>query len=379
VEPGIATLPTVTQSPRSSPRETIYLVGTSGHPNFGDEFITACWLQFLANVRPQADVWLDCPVPGQAAHFFDGMHPRARFTDTLWRLVWDTAQMEREEADRLIDHRVAHLGTPRYDIGLQAARRASTIHVLGGGYINAIWPHHAGLVRAALALREETGARLAATGLGLMPAPSDNTLLDRQTAELVGAPVGADDAFLNVARMKPAPATDEPGDVYVCLQSDMSDHTIFESAVEALRTTLTSPEMEGRTLRYVEGIPGIDHAAYERLSDIIPRENFVPFLGLWEKEFPARPGQIWLTSRFHLHLLAAASGAEGVAIEVSTDYYRVKHESLIEAGTGWSVAKAGATELPAATLDPEFPQKAKKLAQDKWREAQEVYPRTRGR
>jgi hypothetical protein len=382
----------VNSSARSSRRETIYLVGTSGHPNFGDEFITSCWLQFLAGVRPQADVWLDCPVPGQAAHFFSEMHPRVRFTDTLWRLIWDTADLGREEANRLIDHRIAHLGTPRYDIGLQAARRATTIHVIGGGYINDIWPHHVGLLRAAQALREETGTRLAATGLGLMPAPTDETLLDafkvfdhvgvrdRPSAALVGGEVGTDDAFLNVARMKvPLQAPTEPGDVWVCLQSDMGDQPVFESAVEAVRAALTSPAMQGRTVRYVEAIPGVDHAAYERLSDLIPREHFVPFLGLWEQEFPARPGQTWLTSRFHLHLLAAACGAEGVAIEVSRDYYRVKHESLVEAGTGWSVAPAGATELPAPGLDPGFPQRAKMLAQEKWREAQEVYPRTRRR
>ncbi|WP_148575272.1 polysaccharide pyruvyl transferase family protein [Nocardioides caldifontis] len=379
-------------SARGSRRETIYLVGTSGHPNFGDEFITAAWLKFLAGVRPQADVWLDCPVPGQAAHFFGGMHPRVRFTDTLWRLVWDTASLERAEADQLIDERVAHFGTPRYDIGLQAARHATTIHVLGGGYINAIWPHHAGLLRAARALREHTGARLAATGLGLVPAPTEPSLLeslkafdhvgvrDRPSAELAGAELGADDAFLEVARMKVAdkrPA--EPGDVWVCLQSDMSDQTVFEAAVEGLRTTLTSPAFQGRTVRYVEAIPGVDHAAYERLEDLIPRENFVPFLGLWEQEFPARPGQTWLTSRFHLHLLAAACGAEGVAIEVSRDYYRVKHESLLDAGTGWSVAPAGATVLPDPSLAPSFAARAKQLAQDKWREAQVVYPKSRRR
>ena len=48
----------------------IYLIGPSGNPNFGDEFIAASWLKYLAVERPDADVWLDCPQPGLAQVLF---------------------------------------------------------------------------------------------------------------------------------------------------------------------------------------------------------------------------------------------------------------------------------------------------------------------
>lgn len=44
--------------------ERIYLISIGGYPNYGDEFITAAWLRFLAKSRPEAEVWLDTRYPG---------------------------------------------------------------------------------------------------------------------------------------------------------------------------------------------------------------------------------------------------------------------------------------------------------------------------
>ena len=370
--------------------ETLYLVGTSGHPNFGDEFIAASWLRFLARTRPDADVWLDCPSPGLASHLFEGLHPRLRTTDTLWRLVFETTDMDPAAADAHVDRVVGSLGSPRYDLGLLGARRAGSVHLLGGGYLNSVWPHHARLLRAVLRLREISGARLAATGLGLTPASDDDalrealgafdhaTVRDAPSAQLTRADRAPDDAFLGLPGVAgytgtpAAEATDD--DVWVCLQADMAEPGALDAAVDAVRAALASPGLTGRPVRYLEAIPGVDREAFERLGDLIPEENFVPFTQLWQEGFPGRPGQTWLTSRFHFHLLAAACGADGTALEVSSDYYRVKHQSLLDAGTGWSVAPAGGTAAPAPSGSEDFPATAARLHRTKLREAEELYP-----
>ena len=131
--------PVPTERPPAA--DVLYLVGTSGHPNFGDEFIAASWLRFLARARPGAEVWLDCPHPGLASHLFDGLHPGLRTTDTLWRLAFETTGMDPAAADAHVDRVVTHLGSPRYDLGLLGARRASSVHILGGGYLNSICSH----------------------------------------------------------------------------------------------------------------------------------------------------------------------------------------------------------------------------------------------
>ena len=371
-----------------TPRETIYLVGTSGHPNYEDEFVTAAWLKHLGEVRPDAEVWLDCPVPGQASHLFSELHPRLRFTDSLFRLVWESRDMPEDEAQDFIRGRVQHLGTPRFDLGLLALRRAGTLHVLGGGYINDRWPFHVGLVQAAAALREVADTSLVATGQGLMPAARTPRLLealgafdhvsvrDTPSAELASAHLGPDDAFLGVRELPgfAAQPTEQDGEVWVCLQNDLASPETFDTVVEATRALLTSPEMAGRPIHYVEAMPGIDRVAYDRLSDVIPEDNFLSFVRLWHGEFPARAGQTWITTRSHLHLLAAACGAAGTAVELNDDYDRVKHAALVELGSGWSVTPVGATTLEAPSVSKGFPYKCRTVSQDKLGEAKRLYP-----
>lgn len=375
---------------RPAAAETLYLVGTSGHPNFGDEFIAASWLRFLARTRPDADVWLDCPNPGLASHLFDGLHPRLRTTDTLWRLVFETVDLDPAAAAAHVDRVVTSLGSPRYDLGLLGARRASSVHLVGGGYLNSIWPHHVHLLRAALRLRESSGARLAATGLGLAPADDAGalrellgafdhvTVRDAPSAQLSRADRAPDDAFLGLQELAGVHGTPSAapgnGDVWVCLQSDMAEPGVLDDAVAAVRAALTGPELAGRTVRYLEAIPGADRAAFDRLADLIPEQNFVPFTRVWQEGFPGRAGQTWLTSRFHFHLLAAACGAEGTALEVSPDYYRVKHQSLLDVGTGWSVTPTGSPVTATPSRDASFPDTAARLHRTKLREAQGLYP-----
>lgn len=382
----------MSEQPQHAERqESIHLVSSAGHPNFGDEFITASWLRFLAKQRPDAEVVLDTPDPGLSTYLFDGLHPRVRHTNLLWRVSWDTMEMDPETGDAHVDRVVTHLGTPRYDVGLLALRTATTVHLLGGGYVTANWKHHGRLVRAARRLAEASDARFVATGLGLVPAIDPErirddlgacdhaTVRDRPSAELAGVELGVSDAFLGLADLpgfgtRPDP-TGRPGDVWINLQSDMAAPGAFDAAVAGVRKLIESGRFEGRTLRYVEALPGVDYGGYEALSDLIPAENVLPFLRLWHEGFPGAPLQTWITTRFHFHQLAASVGADGIAIEIDDDYYRTKHESLVEVGTGFGLARAGESELPEPGSNPDFRLQAGRLHQQKLAEAESLYPR----
>ena len=164
------------------------------------------------------------------------------------------------------------------------------------------------------------------------------------------------------------------GEVWVCLQSDMITESDFETAVTATRELLTGPRLAGRTVRYLEAIPGVDRIAFDRLADLIGEENFVPFIDLWRDGFPAQHDQTWITSRFHVHLLAAATGAEGVVLEPNEHYYRSLHASLLEAGTGWAVAPHGSTTLPDPSVSGRFRGQAAATLEAKQAEVARIYP-----
>ncbi|WP_183100727.1 polysaccharide pyruvyl transferase family protein [Nocardioides pelophilus] len=378
-------------------KQTIHLVSTAGHPNFGDELIAASWLRFLAKQQPDTDVVLDCPDPGLATWLFEGIHPRVKFTNILWRVSWATIDADPDEGDEVIDRLVLDLGSPLYDYGLIESRRATTIHLVGGGHITANWMHHGRLVRAARRLSEVAGARLVATGLGLMPpidpertrddlaACEHATARDRPSAEMAGIELGVNDAFLDLPALpgfgtRPDP-TGQPGDVWISLQHDLADPETFDAMVAAVRSMIESGRFDGRTIRYLESIPGHDRdrKAYDLLADLIPEENFMTFVQLWHEGFPGRPLQTWITTRYHFHQLAAAVGAEGIAIEVDDDYYHTKHQSLAELGTGFAIAPVGSEKLPEPSSDPEYRIKAGRLHRAKLDEAEALYPRQRTR
>lgn len=366
----------------------IYLVGSSGYPNFGDEFIAASWLKYLAEARPDADVWLDCPQPGLAQVLFEGLHPRLRVTNTLWRLVLDNAELAADAAAKTIRERVSGFGTPAYDLGILKLREAESLHLIGGGYVNSTWPHHAGLVAGMRAVSGITGARLYATGQGLMPSlPRDNgedplfqgfdvvRVRDEPSAAAHGLELGLDDAFLGMAeeigRNEAAPG------LYVCIQSDLADPGRFQAAVDLAREEIQRAGRRGIKAHYVEAIPGVDHAAYERLADLIPESRFVPFSQVWTRGLPLSAQQTWVTSRFHLHLLAAAAGARGIAVGVKQGYYDVKHESIAALGSGWALALgADNPTMPerAGTLASKLPE----LLEQKRFEAESLYPPAAG-
>jgi polysaccharide pyruvyl transferase WcaK-like protein len=373
--------------------ENLYLVASGGNPNYGDELIVAAWLRFLARVRPDAVVWLDCPQPGTASALFAGMHPGFRATNTLWRACAEAPDQSAQGVWEHVGNIVAHGGTPMYDVGLMVLGQADSIHLLGGGYVNGVWPDHVGLVAGMAAARKLNGCRLLGSGLGLMPLPDNADLLaktfadfsavsvrDHASAEFLGLETGLDDVFLGLLHELRRSADSEPvksraKDVMLCIQSDMTDEPTFNRLRDKLRVVVENSLAKGLSVGYVEAIPGSDRRMFDALEGLIPEENFTPFTQVWSDGLPVRRGQQWYTSRFHPHMVAAAAGAKGVAIGILDDYYDIKHRSLLELGSGWTYAAAGGdSELPEATGSAAFEATATRLAGTKRSEALALYP-----
>jgi hypothetical protein len=336
-------------------RPLYYLVGTAGHPNYGDELIASVWLTYLAAVAPDADVWLDCPVPGSAAVLLDGLHPRARFTDTAWRLCAEAPGPGPWETVAWVQSAMERPGMAfRWVNGIELMATADVVHVIGGGYINGIWPHHIGLLGAAAAAARLSGGRAVLTGQGLTPLADGEAALLRTLVErfdlvevrdaasaaalALPAAAGVDDAFLGVDGLpRPQPGQEAELPSYMlCLQSDLSDHDASGLAAFAL-ATLRAWGADPADVGVIEGIPGTDRAVYGLLEHELPGSRFFPFSEVWRTGVPAAEHQTWLSTRFHMHLVAAAAGASGVAVSISRSYYGTKHRSLVELGSNWDL------------------------------------------
>ncbi|WP_124707501.1 polysaccharide pyruvyl transferase family protein [Gordonia insulae] len=357
---------------RRHPEEIIYLIAPSGHPNYGDELIARAWLHHLARARPRAMVVLDCHSPGQAGLLLRGIHPGAVFVDTLWQLTQYAADTERTDGP---DARtpwtwVAEAATrfgpaPRLAEGVDVFRRASSVHLLGGGYLNRVWPQHVSLVAAAAELARTTGVPAYATGQGLIPlfdgparavlteSAEAFTIFDVRDAASAEALSGTaarrhtgDDAWLAVD--DPASTRRDPGGparhgVTLCLQADLTEDfaafgmTGLDALTRFVGATLDAWQVGGDAVTVLEGIPGGDLEIPSRLGNRLAGAATIPFLDVWRSGLPVGRGDTWISTRFHPHLVAAAAGESGVAVIGRPDYYATKHESLAAAGSRWTI------------------------------------------
>ena len=364
----------------------IYLISAAGQPNFGDEFITRSWLDWLAANHPRREVWLDCMEPGRAAHLFHDTHPRLRTTNTLWQTAHSGAPDDIVAAAQRMEQLVTDLGSPKADLGLRDLRHMRSLHLLGGGYMNSLWPKNLGILAAMVAVKQHFGVPIHATGQGLMPYDGRSLAVvseqlrqfdfaearDVPSAEAFGVHAGTDDAFLAFANRRRiyAPPDGLPQRM-VLVQGDMfaeEQSADLQQLVSTFVGAADSPVGVG----FAEAIPPED--ARFATPHVDGGAQMFPFMRMWEEGFPATSGQEWLTSRFHFHLLAAAAGAHGTIIDAQPGYYDVKHDLLRALGTGWNAQEDLADGVSAPTSTESFPDVARQLGAEKARLARQLYP-----
>ncbi|HEX3791896.1 MAG TPA: polysaccharide pyruvyl transferase family protein [Pseudonocardiaceae bacterium] len=336
-------------------RPKYYLVSCVGAPNYGDELITATWLRYLAKHAPDADVVVDCIRPSHAWSALAGLHPRTRFTDTLWMLCVE--QMGKGSAE-IIDAITGALGAADRPAELSALVGSDVVHLVGGGLLNSLYPWNIGLLAGVVAAAAESGGRSGATGQGICPQEPDvlpllRELMSRLTVAdvrdepsatllaLDGLRASADDVFLEPHSSYYRWTEDAP-EVMVCAQSDIAP--MFNGSADATTVsefvlrTLRAWDVPAERIGFFESFHDLDHQVHDLVKEQLPGVDFYSVAEILDDGLPARSGQTWISTRFHPHLMAAAAGLGGLAVSVRPDYYDVKHQSLIDQGSGWRFA-----------------------------------------
>jgi polysaccharide pyruvyl transferase WcaK-like protein len=374
---------------RTSPRfrPLYYLVAPGGIPNFGDEEIVATWLRHLAEVAPDADVVLDCLNPAGVTAGVRAAHPRLRLTNVLWQLCmvhWNAGTAAAE----LVGDIVASPARSRLRIddpgSLDLLRRAAVVHLLGGGYLNAIWPAYLGLPGGVAAGARCSGGRAVMTGQGLAPAPSGAAGLlqellgrfdlvdvrDGPSAVVAGAKASCsgDDVFLGLGG--PARTAGDAPEMMVSVQSLLSK-VGPPAMVRTVQQAVAAWKPAGVGL--LECSPREDGELLDLLEAALPPVRRYSLAEVLSEGLPAAAGQCWLSTRFHPHLFAAAAGASGVAVDINADYYGTKHRSLVAQGSRWQVVDGPVPAVrPAAGGFP--PEALRTLRAAKRAVADRIYP-----
>ena len=178
-----------------------------------------------------------------------------------------------------------------------------------------------------------------------------------------------DDAFLGIADGRHA--RDDVSGTMLCLQSDLSELPVDVLAHYVI-STLESWGVDQEPVTLVDCLPPNDGDILEHLSPALPRLTLMTFSRLWRSGFPVNANQRWIATRFHPHLLAAAAGSWGVAIPISGDYYRTKHEALTKLGSGWALAQDLKNPIPPGAVASPFDGRLPSLADGKLQVANSV-------
>lgn len=337
----------------TSPSPAFYLVSAAGMPNYGDDAITRYWIRYLRRRYPGCRIVLDA-VDATVATV---LHPTAICVDYVWKLAeWSHEQSPAavREALRARWGQCASLPTRDRQV-LALVRAARRVHVLGGGYINDLWPRNFNVLAVCAALADHVGARVVATGLGLEPlSPASAS----QVADLldVFAHVDVRDAAsaANLRAHVPTAAharlsclgddllqedvgavvtvTDASPRMHLCVQ----DELFAEPAAGELVRQLVLDEAASFRRDYPDAPivcwelrPVFDVVAYDFLRTRVRGVTLVPFEQLWANGLSFGRADHLLSSRFHFQLLAAAAGVPGTALSWS-GYYDTKFASLRE-------------------------------------------------
>lgn len=353
-----------------------YLFAEPGYPNYGDELIAREWIKYLAERCPTVPVYLDCARPGPAAAILEGLHPHLVVTDTVARLSHENTAAENDEttcsiASHVYDAIDDESQSARYAVGIRLIRNKTRgAHILGGGWLNSQWKENLARL-AAVDWFRDNGIPAIGTGLGLVPLDEQdrdyvskvlskmNALSCRDTSSRQLLPaddnrftLSVDDCFVNGLDGVYTSKTELP-QVMICVQSDfVQDRDVLMKHVEAILQHWQIPENE--EIGIVECMPYGDNSIFYYLRDIGRKVTLFSTQSLLDEGFPAVPGQLWISTRYHPHLLAAARGCSGVFISPDTAYYGVKHQAVLDMGSHWVNAAIG-NPIPQAGNGFEHP------------------------
>ncbi|RSX53341.1 ABC transporter substrate-binding protein [Bifidobacterium dolichotidis] len=350
-----------------------YLIAEAGFPNYGDELIAREWLRYLAQLHPEVPVIMDCMNAGSAAALLYNEHPHVTVVNTVARLSVENVHVDKSPdlpqepvgpiAQHILDSLDNEGNAARVAAGIRLIQRqVRGMHVIGGGFLNSMWP--ANLARLAAPLwAEQHGIPAVVSGTGLMPVHEkdsaflsqvldavhafscrDASSLDALDPQHTKAKLAPDDCFVNGLDGVYNQSADLP-DVMVCVQHDLTENP--QQVIETMVHTLRAWQVEPNTrVGVVECVPYEVGPVLAAVQEAGWQPVLFPMQLLLEDGFPARAGQRWFSTRYHPHLLAAAAGASGSYVVVKPGYYDVKHNAVLRMGSRWTPIAIGAQSVP---------------------------------
>lgn len=328
----------------------------AGNRNFGDDYILSEWIKYSEAAQTGKKLFISTDSTWmQSQHIDDNVVFNTVFPATIYPFVqdWKKANLGQKMSIsdcirtgwKAADHFVGQLEWRR------TLQRISAFHLIGGGYLNKLFPQAHGAAAFMQRMSQHLGVPFYATGLGLLPTEDGNAELEelfagftfiecrdinsyeflRQHYPSAKAILGADDTFLTPVRTVTQP--NRKPVIFINVQSDLSAHS-HESLAKRMKD-FCEEAGHNYNIQYIHFFQNSDAVFYNRVHNDLRITQSYDKDQLYDAGLPFQKGDICISSRFHMHVLASRAGARGAYIVGHTGYYDIKHASMVNIGSNW--------------------------------------------
>lgn len=335
----------------------LYCFGGCG--NFGDDYILDQWVDFYKKNDPdlklliaRRDHWLSDfyrDVPGFSL--------QPVFAEEYFLALTEKAVEGADyvRAAMLAGKAAAGVMLDPSSENADLLRGVEAIHFCGGGYWNRIFKDVWGMASMLSEIAVALDVPLYGTGLGLTPALVGRPLADKivkrfnfiETRDQEGfadfsarypglnLAYGLDDVFLTPVKANDAERHNRRPRIYFCIQSDLREDVNHARILEKC-LQLLAQHGDRYDVGYLKFHDAPDTVFLDKLRAATDRPIHVYDKNMLLRDgLPVAEQDVCVTTRFHLHLLAARLGARGGYVWTGDEYYRIKHKSLTDIGSGW--------------------------------------------
>jgi len=333
------------------------LIGGAGAPNYGDELIVKGWIQYFFNRKEKAKVYFYENIASNVRRLHTGTNKSTEiiFKDDLVKIAKKSQSKITFWEQILRGYRFYERNGPKLypEADLAVFERADRIHLHGGGYLNNYDPEKGFYIGFVAAINKHFGTQIIATGIGFGPVEAIphkhkdalNEIFSRfsrfELRDVDGFRklsnglskgcfvYGVDDCYLLSMEEIFSTSTDNKKRLFLSFLDynvDDVDDVFWDSLREYAK--------EFHEVLFFESYPWEDASVFKSVASYIPNLKLLSVNSTIQGTVLANNQDVVITNRFHVHFIFSRYGCRGYYGKDS-EYYEVKHQSIMDRGSGF--------------------------------------------
>lgn len=336
------------------------LIGSVGGPNFGDEAIMRVWIESYLEKSQNNVVFFDGYARENLNKISKNMfYPNAYLSSESQSIFNSTKSLHFSDGKNMASNLNDYCNKIKKISDSIKELNVEQIHIFGGGYINSIWPDNYLLLVSSVLAAAEANIPLIASGQGLTPSNQNYMkflqffkyfsfcdVRDKESfgiiSDIIKTDKGSftgDDAILSFLMKKnPLVKEESTPSVVFCVQNDLFDGNLFAKKILSDEIFSFFSGKGFKNFKFISAMHNDYFPEDENIKKMATKHNIsithINEMQLIKYGIPVHKDSFFITSRYHVHLLASLWGCKGISL-YKNEYYKIKHDAVNMMGSLW--------------------------------------------